>query len=266
MRFYQKDSSEILMGIGSGETGEGRGGGDPADEFLILPGMKRRLYVMDPPASAEAATETTTTAAETTAAGALGIPGMDQDDTTSLLLQQPLSQQSSVDGGGGAGGGGVTSQDTNIRRQSIRKPSMDLSMGMADLVKGLHPTSRLVGKLHSLRAAQHHEDESGGGGHHHHHHSNKGDDSDSDPDDKWDWMTGVPTSLRFLAKSWRPIVRGPGGIVTEEPGSRASRVVSAAAQPDFSATVNMLAMLAKVTLRSAVIFLEIVAVKRLPRQ
>ena len=42
-------------------------------------------------------------------------------------------------------------------------------------------------------------------------------------EEKWDWMTGLPTSVRFLAKSWRPIKRGPGGIVTDPPDSNKAR-------------------------------------------
>jgi hypothetical protein len=62
----------------------------------------------------------------------------------------------------------------------------------------------------------------------------------SEMDEKWDWMTGVPTCVRYLAKSWRPIKRGPGGIVTEPPGSNRARSSLAGEVPDFSATVNML--------------------------
>ena len=71
-----------------------------------------------------------------------------------------------------------------------------------------------------------------------------GEEEGGDADEKWDWLTGVPTSLRFLAKSWRPISRGPGGLVTEEPGKVASS--SGGSKPDYSGTVNMLAMLSKV--------------------
>ena len=42
-------------------------------------------------------------------------------------------------------------------------------------------------------------------------------------DEKWDWMTGLPTSVRFVAKSWRPMRRGPGGIVTDPPDSSKAR-------------------------------------------
>ena len=48
---------------------------------------------------------------------------------------------------------------------------------MSSLVKGMQTTSKLMGKLHSMRGQQ-----NGPPG--------------ADPDDKWDWMTGVPTSIR----------------------------------------------------------------------
>ena len=52
---------------------------------------------------------------------------------------------------------------------------------MMSLVKGIAPTSKLMGKLHSMRAQQD---------------GNPSPTLSSDPDDKWDWMTGVPTSIR----------------------------------------------------------------------
>ena len=67
-----------------------------------------------------------------------------------------------------------------------------------------------------------------------------------DADDKWDWMTGVPTSLRFLARSWRTVARGPGGIVTETPALKQFERQKA---PDFSGTVNMLTVLAKADIK-----------------
>jgi len=48
-------------------------------------------------------------------------------------------------------------------------------------VKGVATTSKLMGKLHSMRATHGGVSEEAGG---------------NDPDDKWDWMTGVPTSIR----------------------------------------------------------------------
>ena len=70
----------------------------------------------------------------------------------------------------------------------IRRPdSGDL---MTSLMRGMTTTSRLVGKLHSMRAHQ-----SGGGG------SGLGMGGQAGSmdmeDDKWDWMTGVPTSIRY---------------------------------------------------------------------
>lgn len=59
-------------------------------------------------------------------------------------------------------------------------------------------------------------------------------------------MTGVPTSLRFLARSWRSIARGPGGIVTETPGQKH---FTRNKMPDFSGTVNMLTVLAKADIK-----------------
>lgn len=87
------------------------------------------------------------------------------------------------------------------------------------------PFSFSTGKLHSLRANQ-----DGGGG---------GAVAAEDPDDKWDWMTGIPTSLRFLAKSWKNVPRGPGGILLADNEAQADKA-------DFSGTINMLALLAKV--------------------
>ena len=89
-----------------------------------------------------------------------------------------------------------------------------------------------MGKLHEMRGAGHPGDRPGTPA--------SGAAADLELDEKWDWMTGVPTSVRFLAKSWRPINRGPGGIITVAPGSTKARVGQ-----DFSATVNMLTLLAK---------------------
>ena len=85
---------------------------------------------------------------------------------------------------------------------------------------GVPTTSRLVSKLHSMRAQN---------------------EDDGNPDDKWDWMTGVPTSIRFVAKSWKNIDRGPGGLITDS-----IEKIATTKDPDFSATVNMLTVLSKV--------------------
>ena len=82
-------------------------------------------------------------------------------------------------------------------------------MSIANIVKA-SPTSKLIGKLNLMRGAT------------------TTTDSPSAPvseiaDERWDWMTGLPTSVLFLAKSWRPIKRGPGGIVTDPPDSNRAR-------------------------------------------
>ena len=65
---------------------------------------------------------------------------------------------------------------------NCRQVSGDQSPSMMSVVKGIAPTSKLMGKLHSMRAQQ-----DGGP---------SPSTMSSDPDDKWDWMTGVPTSIR----------------------------------------------------------------------
>ena len=58
---------------------------------------------------------------------------------------------------------------------------------MTSLMRGMHTTSKLVGKLHSMRAQQ-----SGTG-----QGASFAQGSMDMEDDKWDWMTGVPTSIRL---------------------------------------------------------------------
>ncbi|TRY70084.1 hypothetical protein TCAL_16351, partial [Tigriopus californicus] len=118
--------------------------------------------------------------------------------------------------------------ETRLQESSeqTRAGSPDVSLGsITSLVKGIPTTSKLVSKLHSMRAQQ--------------------DGEMGDPDDKWDWMTGVPTSIRFLVKSWKTIDRGPGGIITDAP----NKLTQARDVPDFSATVNMLTVLAKADMK-----------------
>ena len=51
--------------------------------------------------------------------------------------------------------------------------------------------------------------------------------------------------FRFVGRSWRNLARGPGGIVTESPQAFFDK--EDAPQLDFSHTVNMLTVLAKVS-------------------
>ena len=69
------------------------------------------------------------------------------------------------------------------RVTGTRPGSGDIS-SIGDIVKGMQTTSKLVGKLSSLRAAGS-RDEDG-----------VGMKREPDAEDKWDWMTGVPTSIR----------------------------------------------------------------------
>ena len=71
------------------------------------------------------------------------------------------------------------------------------------------PTSKLIGKLNLMRGGT--TD------------STSAASASEVADEKWDWMTGLPTSVRFVAKSWRPVKRGPGGIVTDPPDSNRAR-------------------------------------------
>ena len=71
------------------------------------------------------------------------------------------------------------------------------------------PTSKLIGKLNLMRGGT--TDSASAAS------------ASEVADEKWDWMTGLPTSVRFVAKSWRPIKRGPGGIVTDPPDSNRAR-------------------------------------------
>ena len=51
------------------------------------------------------------------------------------------------------------------------------------------------------------------------------------------WMTGIPTSIRFLGRSCKVMPRGPGGLVLSQSPP--------AHEVDFSNTVNMLQMVSK---------------------
>ena len=51
------------------------------------------------------------------------------------------------------------------------------------------------------------------------------------------WMTGIPTSIRFLGRSCKVMPRGPGGLVLSQSPP--------AHEVDFSNTVNMLTMVSK---------------------
>ncbi len=139
--------------------------------------------------------------------------------------------------------GGRRQQMASTIQQSFSRPGSTDPLG--NLVKGVATTTKLMGKLQSMRAREQESTNGVGEG--------------SDPDDKWDWMTGVPTSIRFVGKSWRNIARGPGGIVTESPvsfgsgwrtlGRRNSSRSGGGSGQDFAATVNMLTMLAKADLK-----------------
>ena len=59
------------------------------------------------------------------------------------------------------------------------------------------------------------------------------------------WQTGIPTSIRFLGKSFHAVPRGPGGLILND-----SPVASAPAKlrtpiADFTNTANMLTLLSK---------------------
>ena len=96
---------------------------------------------------------------------------------------------------------------TYLLRSSVESPQQQT---IADLVKS-SPTSKLIGKLNMMRGATTDSTSAAAAA------------GSEGAEEKWDWMTGLPTSVRFLAKSWRPIKRGPGGIVTDPPDSNKAR-------------------------------------------
>ena len=95
-----------------------------------------------------------------------------------------------------------------MTRNSRSSEESAQQQSIADIVKS-SPTSRLIGKLNLMRGTTTDSTSAAAGS--------------EVADEKWDWMTGLPTSVRFLAKSWRPIKRGPGGIVTDPPDSNKAR-------------------------------------------
>ena len=226
MKIYQKDSQEILDQFGTADDSFF----DDEESGLSVPGMKRefKLERVEQQTSAKESNLSENTSSFTTS-----IDQQHQD-------QQPQDMASIY---------------SRISSRQASRPVSALSQGgeihsFGELMKGMQTTSKLVGKLHTLRAAGNDENQGGGAGG-----SGGGAGSGSfgkngeDPDDRWDWMTGVPTSIRFVAKSWRSVARGPGGIVTESPllqvknESRWKSITT----PDFAGTVNMLTVLAKVS-------------------
>jgi hypothetical protein len=200
LRFYQKNSKEILEAVGAEGFAEDY---EEDEDKSLLPGMKRRFFLKR--VSSFSPSECEEEEEEANQVWSDHSSGLEESGGDVADAASELSERRSALG-------------------ALGSPSVGAEVSIADMVKGIPTTSKLVSKLHSLRA---HLDEAG---------------SSSDADDKWDWMTGVPTSVRFLAKSWRGVARGPGGIVTESPGARRT------AAPDFTGTVNMLTMLAKVSL------------------
>ena len=231
MKIYQRESHEILDQFG---TLDESGSFDDDESGLSVPGMKRefKLERVDPGLPAKESNVSDNTSSFTTS--------MDQQSSAVQQDQQPQDLAS------------VFSRISS--RQTTSRPVSALSQGgeihsFGELMKGMQTTSKLVGKLHSIRAGANDEHQSGTGG------SGGGaggsgsfGKNGGDPDDRWDWMTGVPTSIRFVAKSWRSVIRGPGGIVTQSPllqVKNESRWKSISS-PDFAGTVNMLTVLAKV--------------------
>ena len=95
-----------------------------------------------------------------------------------------------------------------MTRNSRSSEESAQQQSIADIVKS-SPTSKLIGRLNLMRGGT--TD------------SVSAATAPEVADEKWDWMTGLPTSVRFLAKSWKPIKRGPGGIVTDPPDSSKAR-------------------------------------------
>ena len=60
------------------------------------------------------------------------------------------------------------------------------------------------------------------------------------------WSTGIPTSIRFLGKSFHAVPKGPGGLIlNESPKCESPTKLKAPNNADFTNTSNMLTMLSK---------------------
>ena len=53
------------------------------------------------------------------------------------------------------------------------------------------------------------------------------------------WMTGIPTTILFLGKSFLNVPKGPGGIVITDPASVSPQKPVKKEDVDFSVTTNM---------------------------
>ena len=64
------------------------------------------------------------------------------------------------------------------------------------------------------------------------------------------WSTGIPTSVRFLGKSFHAVPKGPGGIILHDsPKSTSPQAKLKAPIADFAHTTNMLTMLSKAEIK-----------------
>ena len=60
------------------------------------------------------------------------------------------------------------------------------------------------------------------------------------------WSTGIPTSIRFLGKSFHAVPKGPGGLIlNESPKCESPTKSKAPSSADFTNTSNMLTTLSK---------------------
>ena len=63
------------------------------------------------------------------------------------------------------------------------------------------------------------------------------------------WSTGIPTSVRFLGKSFHAVPKGPGGIILHDSPKSTSPAKLKAPIADFAHTTNMLTMLSKAEIK-----------------
>lgn len=211
VQLFRKSSTDVIQGFGIRQLSNDA-------ESVKIPGMKRGFSVIE------------NTEGQTNGAMSHPLNVSRPNPEPDLQLDTSSKQENAFKAGQVLAKTGFLRKKPEMRLlESADQPqagSPDASLGsITSLVKGIPTTSKLVSKLHSMRAQQ--------------------DGEMGDPDDKWDWMTGVPTSIRFLVKSWKTIDRGPGGIITDAP----SKLTQTREVPDFTATVNMLTVLAKARYR-----------------